>query len=66
MTKISKSAVLKNDLRGVPAVVQWVKDLVSLWWYRSDLRLVLPQFWYRSQLWLRFVIWPCNFPMLWM
>ena len=38
---------------GVPAVVQWVKNLV------------LPQLWYRLQLWLKFDPWPGNFHMPW-
>ena len=38
-------------LHVVPAVVQQVKDLV------------LPQLWHKSQLWLRFTLWPRNFPM---
>ena len=42
----------KNLQEGVPATVQWSKDLA------------LPQLWCRAQLWLGFDPWPRNFNML--
>ena len=57
---------------GVSAVAQWVDDLAYLYgiacsipgltqWVKD---LVLPQLWCRSQMWLRFYLWPGNFHLL--
>ena len=61
------------EFEGVPAVVQWVKDLeLSLWWHGLIRRLAqwikdlaLPQLLLRLQLWLRSDPWPGNFHILW-
>lgn len=46
--------MLESTLIGIPAVAQWVKDLVLL------------LLWHRSKLWLRLGPWPGNVHMLWM
>ena len=54
---------------GVPAMVQWVKNLTAeaqvrpLAQHRKLKDLVLPQLWYRSQLRLGYIPWPRNFHM---
>ena len=76
-TVVSANKCIGNDrirsiILGIPAVVQWVKDLASLWWLRFDPQPgwwvkdpVLLQLWCRLQLWLRFNPWLGNFHVLW-
>ena len=59
-----------TSILGIPAVVQWVKDLElslqplgSLAQHSGVNDPELPQLWYRSQLWLGFDPWAGNFRM---
>ena len=60
----------EDNLLGVPAAAQWVKDLTAATWVVVEARIqslvwcigsndmALPQLRWRSQLWLEFNPWP--------
>ena len=64
---------------GVPTVVLWVKNQTALDWVSAEAwvqsptwssglkNLALLQLWHRSQLWLKYHLWPGNFhmPQVW-